>query len=99
MASSELQALLDAAVDAMIVIDDRGLIVTFNAASERLFRYSAADVVGKPVDVLMPEPYHSQHHTATSSATLQPGSRGSSASGATSSADARTGRRFQSRSR
>jgi len=95
MASSELQALLDAAVDAM---DDRGLIVTFNAASERLFRYSA-DVVGKPVDVLMPEPYHSQHDTATSSATLQPGSRGSSASGATSSADARTGRRFQSRSR
>jgi two-component system sensor kinase FixL len=63
MASSELQALLDAAVDAMIVIDDRGLIVTFNAASERLFRYSAADVVGKPVDVLMPEPYHSQHHS------------------------------------
>ena len=40
MAMSELQALLDAAVDAIIVIDDRGAITTFNAAAERLFGYA-----------------------------------------------------------
>jgi two-component system sensor kinase FixL len=61
MAMSELQALLDAAVDAIIVIDDRGAITTFNTAAERLFGYVSAEVVGKPVDVLMPEPYRSEH--------------------------------------
>jgi two-component system, LuxR family, sensor kinase FixL len=58
---TELQALLDAAVDAIIVIDDRGAITTFNAAAERLFGYSAAEVLATPVDILMPEPYHSEH--------------------------------------
>src|SRR5688572_23221266 len=61
MAMSELQALLDAAVDAIIVIDARGAITTFNAAAERLFGYASADVLGKPIELLMPEPYHSEH--------------------------------------
>jgi two-component system, LuxR family, sensor kinase FixL len=63
MAMTELQALLDAAVDAIIVIDQRGSITTFNAAAERLFGYVAGEVIGKPVEVLMPEPYHSAHHS------------------------------------
>ena len=57
-----MQALLDAAVDGIVLIDSRGTITTFNAAAERLFGCQAADVVGKPVDVLMPEPYHSEHN-------------------------------------
>jgi len=60
---TELQALLDAAVDAIIVIDARGSIITFNAAAERLFGYAAGDAIGKPVEILMPEPYHSEHHS------------------------------------
>ena len=61
MVAAEFQALLDAAVDAIVVIDDRGQILTFNRAAERMFDYAAADVVGKNVSVLMGEPYHSEH--------------------------------------
>ncbi len=58
---SELRALLDAAVDAVIVIDHAGRISTFNRAAERLFGYRAAEIVGQQVNVLMPEPYRSAH--------------------------------------
>ena len=61
MIAAELQALLDAAVDAIVVIDEQALILTFNRAAERMFGYTAAEVVGKNVDMLMGEPYHSQH--------------------------------------
>jgi two-component system sensor kinase FixL len=61
MSTTELQALLDAAVDAIVVIDETGAITTFNAAAERLFGYPAAAVLGKPVDLLMPEPHASLH--------------------------------------
>ncbi|HET7133821.1 MAG TPA: PAS domain S-box protein, partial [Gammaproteobacteria bacterium] len=58
---AEFRALLDAAVDAIVVIDAGGLITTFNAAAERMFGYGAADVIGQPVQLLMPEPHRSQH--------------------------------------
>jgi two-component system sensor kinase FixL len=57
----ELAAFLDAAVDAVVVIDHRGRIETFNRAAEKLFGYSAAEVLGKNVSVLMPEPDCSAH--------------------------------------
>jgi two-component system sensor kinase FixL len=60
-AESELRALLDAAVDAVIVIDHRGQIATFNRAAERLFGWRAADVVGQNVKMLMPAPYRAEH--------------------------------------
>ena len=47
MVAAEFQALLDAAVDAIIVIDEHGQIMTFNRAAERMFGYAAADVVGR----------------------------------------------------
>lgn len=49
----ELQALLDATVDAVIVIDSRGTIESFNRAGERLFGYAAHEVIGCNVSVLM----------------------------------------------
>jgi two-component system sensor kinase FixL len=61
MVAAELQALLDAAVDAIVVIDERGQIVTFSRAAERMFGHAAADVVGKNVNVLMAEPHRSRH--------------------------------------
>jgi two-component system sensor kinase FixL len=60
-AELEFRSLLDAAVDAIIVIDHRGLIEQFSLAAERIFGYLAAEVIGQKVDVLMAEPYRSEH--------------------------------------
>lgn len=56
-----LQSILDTVPDAMIVIDDQGRIQSFSAAAERLFGYLAAEVIGRNVDILMPEPDRSRH--------------------------------------
>ena len=60
-AAPEWKALLDAAVDAIIVIDHRGRIETFNSAAEVIFGFSAEEVLGKNVSLLMPEPDRSGH--------------------------------------
>ncbi len=55
------QALLDAAVDGVVVIDRHGCIMVFNSSAQKLFGYNADEVLGKNVSMLMPEPYHSAH--------------------------------------
>jgi two-component system sensor kinase FixL len=57
----EFQALLDVAVDAIIIIDHRGVIEIFNRAAEKLFGYSAGEMIGANVSLLMPEPHATQH--------------------------------------
>src|SRR3954469_15406795 len=61
MVSAELQALLDAAVDGIVVMDEQERITTFNPAAERLFGHRAADVIGREIALLMPEPHRSAH--------------------------------------
>jgi two-component system sensor kinase FixL len=60
-AAGELRALIDAAVDAIIVIDDAGRILSFSPAAEEMFGYEAADVVDHTIEMLMPEPYRTNH--------------------------------------
>ena len=61
MALNLFDALVTTAVDGIIVIDGMGNIRTYNPACERLFGFTAEEVIGKNVKMLMPEPYHSGH--------------------------------------
>lgn len=59
--TAHLQSILDSIPDAMVVINERGLIQSFSSAAERLFGLSAAEVLGKNVKILMPSPYREDH--------------------------------------
>lgn len=54
-------AILNNTVDAIITIDEKGIIDQFNISAERMFGYDHTKVVGKNVKMLMPEPYQSEH--------------------------------------
>jgi two-component system sensor kinase FixL len=58
---ARLRTILDTAVDAIIVIDERGKIESFSASAARLFGYAQSEVVGQNVKMLMPAPYHAEH--------------------------------------
>jgi two-component system sensor kinase FixL len=59
--SDEMQALLDAAVDGIVLIDHLGNIQAFNRAAERLFGYRAPELTGRNVSILMPESDRDAH--------------------------------------
>lgn len=58
---AHLQSILDTVPEAMIVIDEFGVMQSFSSAAERLFGCKATEVVGKNVKILMPDPYQSSH--------------------------------------
>ena len=58
---AHVKSILDTVPDAMIVIDERGAMQSFSAAAERLFGYTAAEVLGQNVKMLMPSSYRNDH--------------------------------------
>ena len=60
-AESRTRAILDTEVDAILTIDSGGVIESVNRATCRMFGYDEAELVGRNVSVLMPEPYSQQH--------------------------------------
>jgi two-component system, NtrC family, sensor kinase len=55
------RAIVEAAIDGFITISEQGHIESFNPAAEQIFGYTACEVMGQNITVLMPEPYHSEH--------------------------------------
>jgi two-component system sensor kinase FixL len=58
---AHLRSILDTVPDAMIVIDEHGIMSSFSKAAERLFGYAAGEAIGKNVKMLMPDPYRTAH--------------------------------------
>ena len=58
---AHLASILETIPDAMIVIDERGIVQSFSSAAARLFGYTADEVVGRNINMLMPSPYRESH--------------------------------------
>ena len=58
---AHLKSILDTVLDATVVIEKDGTIVSFNSAAVRQFGYRSDEVIGQNVRVLMPEPYRGEH--------------------------------------
>jgi two-component system, LuxR family, sensor kinase FixL len=58
---SILQMIIATSPEAIITIDERGVIESFNAKAEELFGYTSREVTGQKVNILMPDPYASEH--------------------------------------
>jgi len=58
---AHLRSILDTVPEAMIVIDEQGLVTSFSAAAAKLFGYHPEEVIGRYVKMLMPEPYRAEH--------------------------------------
>jgi PAS domain S-box-containing protein len=76
------QRIVDTAAEAIVSADDNGRIILFNPAAERLFGYAAAEIVGQPIETLMPAQYRAHHakhvaeFAASPSSTRMMGERG-----------------------
>src|SRR5262249_3564502 len=55
------RSIIQSAVDGIVLIDAQGRIEAFNAAAQRLFGYTEAEVLGRNVNMLMPLPYRDEH--------------------------------------
>ncbi len=60
-AEEKFRSLLEAAPDAMVIVDDRGNMTLVNAQTEKLFGYTRAELIGHPVEMLIPERYRGLH--------------------------------------
>jgi two-component system sensor kinase FixL len=88
---AHLQSILDTVPDAMIVIDERGIMQSFSTAAVRQFGWEPDEVIGKNVSMLMPDPYRTQHDGYLDRY-MTTGERRISASGGSWWANARTAR-------
>ncbi len=58
---AHLRSILETAPDAIVVIDEKGCMLSFSASAERMFGYSEEEVIGENVSMLMPSPDRERH--------------------------------------
>ncbi|WP_411280912.1 ATP-binding protein [Gemmatimonas sp.] len=66
---------LEAAPDAVVIIDGGGMIVHVNSQAEKLFRYGRVELIGQPLEMLMPERFRGAHVAHRGSYVVDPRSR------------------------
>src|SRR5689334_1887490 len=66
------QALLDAAPDGIVVCDGDGVLVLVNTEAERMFSYTRDELLGKPIELLIPEHVRARHRHHLASYTAEP---------------------------
>ncbi|MFD1625817.1 diguanylate cyclase [Azospirillum griseum] len=64
LSEERLQGIIGLAQDAILTADDRLTITLFNQAAERLFGYDAAEILGQPLSILIPEPLRAGHEAS-----------------------------------
>lgn len=57
-----IRSVLETTVDGIITIGEDGIVRTFNPAAERIFGYTADEIIGQNIHVLMPPPYRQEHN-------------------------------------
>ncbi|MGA2865681.1 MAG: PAS domain S-box protein [Verrucomicrobiota bacterium] len=79
-AEAKFRAVLESAPDAMVVVNQAGIIVLVNAQTERMFGYRREELYGQPVELLMPERLRQRHvahrHSYSTDAHVRPMSGG-----------------------
>ncbi len=73
--SAHFRRLLDSAPDAIVIVGETGRIELVNAQTEAMFGYAREELIGSPVDVLIPERFHSGHAAHLQRYLARPGAR------------------------
>jgi len=63
ISETRIRAIVENLLDGIISIDINGIVDTFNPAAETIFGYDKTEIIGKNVNLLMPDPYHSNHNS------------------------------------
>ncbi|MBA3868071.1 MAG: PAS domain S-box protein [Anaerolineae bacterium] len=74
-AEDQFRAVLESAPDAIITVNAQGEIILVNARTEQFFGYTRAEMLGKPIEILIPERFHRQHSVHRNGYSAAPNAR------------------------